>query len=79
MSFIIMSVWGWLTPLLVGIGCLLVGGVVGFFVARRVFTKYLEKNPPINEKMIRAMYMQMGHKPSEKQIRQSMAAMEKNK
>ena len=58
------SVWTWLTPLLVGIGCLLVGGVVGFFVSRHLFTKYLEKNPPINEKMIRVMMQQMGRTPS---------------
>ncbi len=69
------SPWNWLTPLLVGIGCLLIGAVVGFFVARRYFTKYLEKNPPINEKMIRVMMQQMGRTPSEKQIRQIMASM----
>ena len=48
--FILLSVWTWLTPLLVGLGCLLVGGIVGFFLARRFFTRYLEKNPPVNEK-----------------------------
>ena len=31
-------------------------------------------NPPINEKMIRAMYMEMGRKPSETQIRKIMAS-----
>ena len=76
---IILSVWSWLTPLLVGIGCLLVGGIVGFFVSRHFFTKYLEKNPPVNEKMIRAMMQQMGRTPSEKQVRQIMASMNQNK
>ena len=31
--------------------------------------KTITKNPPINEKMIRAMYMEMGRKPSEAQIK----------
>ena len=57
------------------IGCLLVGGVAGFFISRKVFKNYLEKNPPINENMIRAMMSQMGRKPSEKQVKQVMAAM----
>ena len=57
------------------VGSLLVGGVAGFFIARKVFKNYLEKNPPINENMIRAMMSQMGRKPSEKQVKQVMAAM----
>lgn len=76
---VILSVWSWLTPLLVGIVCLLVGGIVGFFLARRFFTRYLEKNPPVNEKMIRAMMQQMGRTPSEKQVRQIMASMNQAK
>ena len=54
---------------------MLVGAVIGFFVSRVVFKKYLEKNPPINENMIRAMMSQMGRKPSEKKVRQIMAQM----
>ena len=38
------------------------------------FKKQLQKNPPINEKMIRAMYMEMGRKPSEAQIKRIMAS-----
>lgn len=79
MNFVLLSVWTWLTPLLVGIGCLIVGGIVGFFVSRHFFTKYLEKNPPVNEKMIRAMMQQMGRTPSEKQVRQIMASMNQAK
>ncbi len=77
--FILLSVWSWLTPTLVGLGCLIVGGIVGFFVSRHFFTKYLEKNPPVNEKMIRAMMQQMGRTPSEKQVRQIMASMNQAK
>ena len=57
------------------VGVLLVGGALGFFISQRYFKRYLEKNPPVNEKMIRAMMTQMGRKPSEKQVRQVMASM----
>ena len=60
---------------LIIIGCILVGGVAGFFISRKVFKNYLEKYPQINENMIRAMMSQMGRKPSEKQVKQVMAAM----
>ncbi len=58
---------------------LLVGGVLGFIIARKLIKKELEKNPPINENMIRAMFMQMGRKPSEAQIRAVMNSMNKNR
>ena len=32
---------------------LLIGAVAGFFIARTVMQKYLKKNPPINEDMIK--------------------------
>ena len=54
------------------VGCLLAGGVAGFFLARYFLKKEIEKNPPINEKMIRVMFAQMGRTPSEKQIREIM-------
>jgi uncharacterized protein YneF (UPF0154 family) len=56
----------------------LVGGIIiGFLISRFVTKKYLKKNPPINEEMIKALMMQMGRKPSQKQINQMMKAMEK--
>lgn len=55
--------------LVVGI---LVGMVIGFLIARYLQKKQMKENPPITEKMIRAMYMQMGRKPSEAQIRAIM-------
>ena len=61
-----------------GILCLLVGLIAGFFAARWYFKRELRKNPPINEKMIRAMFMQMGRKPTEAQIRQIMKSMNAN-
>lgn len=69
--------WFWL--LIVGISCLIVGFIIGFFVIRSVFTKQLEKNPPINRDMIRAMFMQMGRKPSEKDITRVMNSMNQYK
>lgn len=53
---------------------LIIGAIVGFFGAHYVFKKQLRKNPPINEKMIRAMYMEMGRKPSEAQIKRIMSS-----
>ncbi|MBQ4061192.1 MAG: YneF family protein, partial [Bacilli bacterium] len=55
------------------------GGIAGFIISRKVFQKQLKKNPPINEKMIRALYMQMGRKPSEAQVRAAMKAMNQYK
>ena len=51
---------------------LVIGAIAGFFISRKVFQNQLKKNPPINEKMIRAMYMSMGRKPSEADIRRTM-------
>lgn len=57
----------------------LVGGLaIGFFGARALIKKELKKNPPISESMIRAMFQQMGRKPSEAQIRAVMNSMKKN-
>jgi len=55
----------------------LVGGVVGFFVARKYMEKYLKKNPPINEEMIKTLMTQMGRTPSQKQVNQMMKSMQK--
>ena len=66
------EIWGFILAL---IGVAIVGAVGGFFLARWWFKKNLEKNPPINEKMIRVMFRQMGRTPSEKQIREIMRSM----
>ncbi|MGN1344650.1 MAG: YneF family protein [Traorella sp.] len=58
---------------------LVIGGALGFFFTKRYFEKQIRENPPINEKMIRAMFMQMGRKPSEAQIRQIMRSMNQAK
>jgi uncharacterized protein YneF (UPF0154 family) len=56
---------------------LIAGGVIGFFIARNYMKKYLKKNPPINEQMIKAMMTQMGRTPSQKQVNQMMKSMSK--
>ena len=56
---------------------MLIGGVIGFFVARKFMMKYLKKNPPINEQMIKALMMQMGRTPSQKQVNQMLKSMQK--
>ncbi|MBR3523387.1 MAG: YneF family protein [Bacilli bacterium] len=60
--------------LLVG---LIAGGVAGFFIARNYMKKFIKQNPPINEQMIKAMMMQMGRTPSQKQVNQMMKQMTK--
>ena len=63
-----------LLQVLVGV---IIGAIIGFFVARAVMQKYLKKNPPINEQMIKAMMTQMGRTPSQKQVNQMMKSMAK--
>lgn len=68
-----MPIWQFVLILLME---LIVVAVVVFFLVRKLFTSQLKKNPPINEKMIRAMMTQMGRTPSEKQVRAVMKSME---
>lgn len=56
----------------------IIGAVVTFILTKKRFEKELRDNPPINEKMIRAMFLQMGRKPSEAQIRQIMKTVNGN-
>ena len=70
------NIWGNVLWAVLGI----IGGLIaGFFISRWYFKKELKENPPINEKQIRAMLMQMGQKPSEAKIRQIMKSMEQNR
>lgn len=58
---------------------LTIGGFLGFYFTKKKFEKELRENPPINEKMIRAMFLQMGRKPSEAQIKQIMKSVNANR
>lgn len=67
--------------LIIGIGIVLflVGGILAFILTKKMFEKQLKENPPITEKMIRAMFLQMGRKPSEAQIKAVMRSMQQAK
>ena len=65
------------TSLLWFVAGAIVAAIATFFLTKRYFEKQLRENPPINEKMVRAMFMQMGRKPSEAQIRQVMKQLQK--
>ena len=66
----------WHDILMIVIG-LLPGLVIGFFVSKKLMTKYLKKNPPINEEMIKALMSGMGRTPNQKQVNQMMKQMQK--
>ena len=66
----------WQDILLVLVG-LIVGAVIGFLVSRKLMTKYLKQNPPINEEMIRTLMSGMGRTPTQKQVNQMMKNMNK--
>lgn len=59
------------------LGILLVGAVIGFFLAKHYMMKYMKKNPPITEEMIKTLMTQMGRTPSKKQVNQMMKSMNK--
>ena len=75
-----MDLGGWI-GLVIGLSivCLLVGAALSFFLTKRMFEKQIKENPPITEKMIRAMFLQMGRKPSEAQIKAIMRSKQKAK
>ena len=56
---------------------LVLGLVAGFFLARWFFKRQLEKNPPINEAMVRALYQSVGRKPSEADIQRTINAVKR--
>lgn len=66
----------WLDILQIALG-FIAGGVVGFFVSRKVMMKYMKKNPPINEEMIKTLMSGMGRTPTQKQVNQMMKQMNK--
>ncbi len=69
-----MSTGAWIGLLVLA---LVLGAVAGFFGARWFFKRQLEKNPPINEGMIRALYQSVGRKPSEADIQRTMNAVKR--
>lgn len=66
-----------LVDILYVLGGLIVGLIIGFFLARHFMTKELKKNPPINEEMIKTLMRGMGRTPNQKQVNQLMKQMSK--
>ena len=69
----------WLSSILWVLLGFAIGAIVAWVFSQKFFKKQLKKNPPVNEKMIRAMFLSMGRKPSESQIRQVMNSMNQYK
>ena len=71
-----MTIEVWVFVLIL-VSVLVAGFAAGFIVARVVFKRYMEKNPPINEEMIRTLMSGMGRTPTQKQVNQMMKQMNK--
>ena len=71
---VLMETGGWIGVLAAAVIAAL---IAGFFLARWFFKRQLEKNPPINEGMIRALYQSVGRKPSEADIQRTMNAVKR--
>lgn len=54
-------------------------GLIGFYITKKLIEKQLRENPPISESQIRAMFLSMGRKPSESQIKSVMHSMKNAK
>lgn len=67
--------------LIIGVSIIvgLTAAAISFWLTKKMFEKQLRENPPVNEKMIRAMFLQMGRKPSESQIKSVMRSMKSAK
>jgi len=62
------------------LGCLIpIIVFLTFYITRKLIEKQLKENPPITEAQIRAMFLSMGRKPSEAQIRNTMNSMKNAK
>ena len=68
-----LDVGGWVGIMVaVIVVCIAIGIFIGFKIAQRMLKKQLKETPTITEDQIRAMYAQMGRKPSESQVKQIM-------
>lgn len=69
----------WWYIFICSICCLIIGGILGFLITKKIIQKQIRDNPPITEKQIRAMYLQMGRKPSEANIKKVMNSIKRAK
>ena len=65
----------WMDILYLVIG-LIVGVLAGFFISKKLVSKQLKENPPVNEEMIKTLMRGMGRNPSQKQVNQLMKQMQ---
>ena len=56
---------------------LVVGIIAGFLISKKLVSKQLKENPPINEEMIKTLMRGMGRNPSQKQVNQMMKQMQR--
>lgn len=56
---------------------LIIGLITGFLLSKKLMTKQLKENPPINEEMIKTLMRGMGRNPSQKQVNQLMKQMQR--
>lgn len=68
------NIWMDILYLIIGLA---VGLIVGFFISKKLVSKQLKENPPINEEMIKTLMRGMGRNPSQKQVNQLMKQMQK--
>ena len=66
----------WMDILYLVIG-LIVGVLAGFFISKKLVSKQLNENPPVNEEMIKTLMRGMGRNPSQKRVNQLMKQMQK--
>lgn len=68
------NIWMDILYLIIGLA---VGLIAGFFISKKLVSKQLKENPPINEEMIKTLMRGMGRNPSQKQVNQLMKQMQK--
>ena len=62
---------------ILGISCLAVGTLSGFFGGKYLMMKYVKNNSTINEQMVKMMLASAGQKPTQKKINQIMKSVSK--
>ncbi|MBP5301328.1 MAG: YneF family protein [Bacilli bacterium] len=55
----------------------IIGVIIGFFIAKIWIQKIIKNNPLINEDLINAIFSGMGHKQSKKQTKNIMEKIKK--
>ncbi len=76
LEYMPLEIWQFIVIIVIVI---LGSAIATFIITRKLFKRELQKNPPVNEAMIRAMFQQMGRTPSEKQVRAVMRSMDEAK